>query len=101
MKILVTGARGQLGCEIVKCFERGYTELGKPEILEEKNELAKLDIDELDISDLGALLSLFEKERFDAVINCAAFTNVNLCETERDTAFKANAICPRIYYSIS
>ena len=39
--------------------------------------------------------SLFEKEKFDAVINCAAFTNVNLCETERDTAFKANAIGPR------
>lgn len=95
MKILVTGARGQLGCEIVKCFERGYTELGTPDVLKEKNELVTVDIDELDISKLDSVLAIFEKEKPDAVINCAAFTNVNLCETERETAFRANAIGPR------
>ncbi len=95
MKILVTGAKGQLGREICECFERGYTELGCPEILKKKNEIYPVDIDTLDISELSDVIALFEYEKFDAVINCAAFTNVNLCETERELAFKANAIGPR------
>lgn len=95
MKILITGAKGQLGKELAVCFERGYTELGTPDVLKEKNEIRLIDIDEIDISDLDAVVSLFEAERFDAVINCAAFTNVNLCESERELAFKANALGPR------
>lgn len=95
MNILVTGAKGQLGTEIRKCFERSYTELGVPEILKQKNNVRYVDIDELDIADMGALSSLFDEEKFDAVINCAAFTNVNACETEREIAFKANALGPR------
>ena len=95
MKILKTGAKGQLGREISECFKRGYTELGCPAILKEKNDIYLIDIDELDISKLSDVIALFEKERFDAVINCAAFTNVNLCETERELAFRANALGPR------
>ena len=95
MKILVTGAKGQLGREICECFERGYTELGCPDVLKKKNEIYPIYIYSVDISKLPDVLSLFESERFDAVINCAAFTNVNLCETERELAFKANAIGPR------
>jgi len=95
MKILITGAKGQLGTEIVKCFERGYTELGTPVVLKEKNEIYACDVDTLDITDTDAVIALFEKERFDAVINCAAYTNVNKCETERLLAFKVNAIGPR------
>ncbi|MBQ7333709.1 MAG: dTDP-4-dehydrorhamnose reductase [Clostridia bacterium] len=95
MKILVTGAKGQLGREICECFERGYTELGYLDVLKKKHEIYAVDIDTLDIAKLDDVLSLFESERFDAVINCAAFTNVNLCETERELAFKANAIGPR------
>ena len=95
MKILITGAKGQLGREIAACFERGYTELGCPEVLKNKNELRLIDIDEIDISKADEVNALFDSERFDAVINCAAFTNVNLCETERELAFRANAIGPR------
>ena len=95
MKILVTGAKGQLGTEILNCFERGFTELGTPDVLKEKNTVCGVDIDELDISDINAVCMLFEKGKYDAVINCAAYTNVNMCETERETAFKANALGPR------
>ncbi len=95
MKILVTGAKGQLGREICECFARGCTELGCPDILKEKHDIYPVDIDDVDISKLNDVLSLFEREKFDAVINCAAYTNVNLCETERELAFKANAIGPR------
>ena len=48
MKILVTGAKGQLGTEILNCFERGFTELGTPDVLKEKNTVCGVDIDELD-----------------------------------------------------
>lgn len=95
MKILITGAKGQLGTEIAKCFERGYTELGVPKILNQDNEVRLIDIDELDISDIESVRTLFTAEGYDAIINCAAYTNVNKCETERLLAFKANTIGPR------
>lgn len=95
MKILITGSKGQLGSELCCCLERGSTELGDiPEILKSAS-VSAVDIDTLDISDSAAVNVLLERERFDAVINCAAFTNVNACETERETAFKANAVGPR------
>lgn len=94
MKILITGARGQLGSELCRCFERGFTELGTPEILKHDNEITAVDMDELDISDKNAVEELFSEKCFDAVINCAAYTNVNGCETEPDTAFRANSIGP-------
>ena len=87
MKILVTGAKGQLGTEIRKCIERGYTELGVPSVLKSGVVADYVDIDSLDISDLGALCEAFAGKGYDAVINCAAFTNVNACETEREIAF--------------
>lgn len=95
MNILVTGAKGQLGTEIRKCFENGYTELGVPEILKQENNVRYIDIDELDISNLDALRLVFDEGKFDVVINCAAFTNVNACEAETEIAFKANALGPR------
>lgn len=95
MKVLITGARGQLGSELCRCFERGFTELGTPNILKRQNEITALDLPELDISDLNFVTELFEAKKFDAVINCAAYTNVNGCETETDTAFKANALGSR------
>lgn len=95
MKILITGCGGQLGTELCLCFERGFTELGKPDILKKKNEIFAADIDELDISDLAAVTEFIAAQRFDAIINCAACTNVNGCETNRDAAFKANALGPR------
>lgn len=95
MKILITGGRGQLGTELSKCFERGYTELGTPQLLNEKNEVRSIDVDELDITDITAVKSLFEREKYDAVINCAAYTNVDGCEAHRDDAFRVNALGPR------
>ena len=95
MKILITGSRGQLGTELCECFLRGFTELGVPDILKEKNEVTALDIDTLDISDYNAVKALFLAEKFGAVINCAAYTNVDGCEENADAAFNANALGPR------
>ncbi len=95
MNILVIGAKGQLGLEIMKCFERGCTELGTPEVLRGNNTVRGIDIDELDISDLTAVRRVVKDGAYDTLINCAAYTNVNKCETDRETAFLANAIGPR------
>lgn len=95
MNILITGGKGQLGTEIYKCFERGFTEIGVPDVLKEKNEVRAIDVDELDITDIKAVKELFESENYDAVINCAAYTDVDGCETNKDYAFKVNAIGPR------
>ncbi|MCC8043173.1 MAG: dTDP-4-dehydrorhamnose reductase [Oscillospiraceae bacterium] len=95
MKILITGSKGQLGTELTSCFIRGYTEIGTPEILKKENVVHSIDVDELDITDYNAVKALLERERYDVVINCAAYTNVDGCEENRDAAFKVNAIGPR------
>lgn len=95
MKILITGGKGQLGTEVLRCFERGATELGTPDLLKEKNEVRAIDVDELDIADMRAVRSFFRDNRYDAVINCAAYTNVDGCEEHRDDAFRVNALAPR------
>lgn len=95
MNILLVGAKGQLGTELTKCFERGRTEIGVPKVLLSENFVRGIDIDELDISDLSALRAVMSEKKYDAVINCAAYTNVNKCESEKDLAFRANSLGPR------
>lgn len=95
MNILITGGKGQLGTEIYKCFENKKTELGTPNILLEKNNVRSIDIDELDITDIVKVLYFFENNNIDCVINCAAYTNVDKCEADVESAFKVNALGPR------
>ena len=86
MNILIVGARGQLGRELSDCFARGYTAIGTPDILTQKNTVYETDIDELDIADLAALRRFAEGKAIDVIFNCAAYTNVDGCETNVDTA---------------
>ena len=95
MKILITGCKGQLGTEIQKQLRLGYSEIGSiPESLVGSSVTA-IDLDTLDLSDLSGVKSFVGDLRPDLIINCAAYTNVDGCETNRDTAFAANAIGPR------
>ena len=95
MKILITGCRGQLGTELQKQLKLGKSEIGPiPEALQGA-EVTAVDLPEVDISDLPATLAYMEELRPDVVLNCAAFTNVDGCETNHDTAFRANALGPR------
>lgn len=91
MKILITGADGQLGKELSLSFERGYTSLGVPPILKEENEIIKADLATLDITDRDRVMCFVKAHKPEVIINCAAFTNVNACESERDTAYNVNA----------
>nr|AIA87314.1 RmlD_sub_bind [uncultured Geobacter sp.] len=64
-------------------------------ILSKRHEVIGVCRDELDIADLDQVLSYFGQHSFDAVINSAAYTKVDQCETDFDNAFKANALGPR------
>jgi len=95
MKILITGSNGQLGSELRKIIKAGRSELG---IIPDNIRNARLlcvDIDDVNIEDMEAVKAMVDSFAPDVIINCAAFTNVNQCETDRETAFKANAIGPR------
>jgi len=95
MKILITGCKGQLGTEIQKQLRLGYSEIGPiPESLQNA-EIVAVDLPEVDISKLEPTLAYIEEVAPDVVVNCAAFTNVDGCETMHDVAFQANAVGPR------
>ncbi len=95
MKILITGANGQLGTELCNCLQNGKTELGNiaKELLNAK--VYKTDIDTLDITNLGEVMQFVKNTTPDVIISCAAYTNVDGCETNFDDAFKVNAIGAR------
>ena len=95
MKILITGCKGQLGRELQRQLREEGCVLGPlPERLQ-KATVIPVDVEELDITDREAVVAYVRRHQPDTVINCAAFTNVDGCETARDAAFKVNALGPR------
>jgi len=95
MKILITGSNGQLGSELRKIIKAGRSELGSIPDNVRNARLLCVDIDDVNIEDMEAVKAMVDSFAPDVIINCAAFTNVNQCETDRETAFKANAMGPR------
>lgn len=95
MKILITGAAGQLGTELQKQLAAGKSELGVLPAAYAGAEVRAIDLPELDIADRTATLTYIGEFAPDVIFNCAAFTNVDGCETQTDAAFRANALGPR------
>jgi dTDP-4-dehydrorhamnose reductase len=95
MKILITGAKGQLGTQIIKMLESKNSELGTLDLAYAKAEIIGAGSDVLDITNITAVRQYIRQLKPDVVINCAAYTNVDACETNIDLAFKVNAIGPR------
>jgi dTDP-4-dehydrorhamnose reductase len=83
VKILLTGANGQLGRELQKQYK------GKDV------ELILTDVAELDITDVNAVNKFVNEKRPEVIINCAAHTQVDKCEEQVDLAYKINAIGPK------
>ena len=78
MRLLVTGAGGQLGTDVVTaCTAAG-------------DEVIGLDRAALDITDRAAVRSAWEAHRPDVVINAAAYTAVDACETNEAVADSVN-----------
>ena len=83
-KIIVTGCNGQLGRAI------NLELAGNPEL-----EFVNTDVNELDITNIDEVLKLAREVKPYAIINCAAHTAVDACETDVDNAYRINAIGPR------
>lgn len=89
-KIMITGCNGQLGRALNQLYEKEQSiSLINTDVFQGEN------ITPLDITDVDAVLSFVREMRPDAIINCAAHTNVDKCETDIDNAYKINAIGPR------
>lgn len=95
MNILLTGAKGQLGSQIMNIIQSGASEIGKIPSAVAEAKITGIDIQDLDLTDLEAVRNYLKELRPDVVINPAAFTNVDACETNIDTAFKVNALAAR------
>lgn len=78
MKILVTGANGQLGREIAR--------------QNQEHKLILTDFDTLDITNGDRVTSYFRTVQPEAVIHCAAYTNVDGAESDADGAFRVNVV---------
>lgn len=76
MNVLVTGANGQLGNEMRRVDACGLT----------PHRYIFTDVAELDITDLAAIHALMEEEQVGAIVNCAAYTNVDKAEEDEATA---------------
>ncbi|MCX6279041.1 MAG: dTDP-4-dehydrorhamnose reductase [Bacteroidetes bacterium] len=80
MKLLVTGANGQLGNEIRK-LAYSYPNL----------DFLFTDLAELDITDENAIEQCVVAEKITVIINCAAYTAVDKAELDQDKAFLINS----------
>lgn len=92
MKIMITGCHGQLGNELQSILASGKSEIGKAPKALLGAEILPVDIDTLDISDMVAVSQYVSTNRPNIIINCAAMTNVDGCESDYETAFKVNAL---------
>ncbi len=92
MKIMITGCHGQLGNELQTILKSGRSEIGKISELYNDAEVLPVDIDTLDITDFKKLEEFICRNKPDIIINCAAMTNVDGCESMQDVAFKVNAL---------
>lgn len=82
MRIVVVGARGQLGCAVVHAAR-------------ERHDVVALDRSGLDISDADAVRATFRELKPDAVINCAAYNAVDAAEEHASDAIRGNAMAVR------
>jgi dTDP-4-dehydrorhamnose reductase len=79
MKILLTGAKGQLGIDINR-------------LLNNQHDIIAWDVDKLDITNLDAVMDATNLIKPDCIINSAAYTNVDACEENIDLAYRINVM---------
>jgi dTDP-4-dehydrorhamnose reductase len=86
-KVVIIGAGGRLGAALTRECRRHFR-------------LTTFDHTQLDLSDPREIHTKIDDLDFKILINAAAFTNVDLCERERDHAFRINAEAPRVLAEI-
>lgn len=90
MKLLVTGANGQLGNEL-RVLAESYPAL----------EFLFTDVAELDITDETAIQQCVISEKIEGIINCAAYTAVDKAESDQETAFLINSTAVGLLAKVS
>ena len=78
--ILITGSKGQLGTDCLDVFKDIPNVVG-------------VDLPEVDLSDYAQCLEVLDRIRPELIVNCAAYTAVDACETDK-SCWKANADLP-------
>ncbi len=103
IRVLVTGGQGQLGRDLGEVLAGGVPDGGVADdgsgILADltpgRCEVLSTDIDTLDVVDRGAVRSVVDGFRPDLVLHGGAYTAVDLCESDPDTAFAVNSMGTR------
>ena len=90
MNILVTGANGQLGNEMRLLAKETSDNYLFTDVVEQEGVETVL----LDITDLAAVRDVVRTHHIEAIVNCAAYTNVDAAETNEALAEKLNAAAP-------
>lgn len=85
MKVLVTGAGGGLGQDLVKAFDDGTA----------RYDLLAATRHELDLGDRDSILGAITSWEPDVIIHAGAWTAVDACESDPDKAFRVNALATR------
>ena len=85
MRVLVTGAQGQLGNDMVLCLERHPAHY----------QVFGFGRTELDITDVSQVIKTFKQVEPDVVIHTAAYTQVDQAEADRDRAYAVNTLGTR------
>lgn len=75
--ILITGADGQLGFQLKKIYS--------------KQQAYFAEFKDLDIANSNQIENLFKKSKFSGIINCAAFTAVDLAESQAEKCYEVNS----------
>ena len=86
-RIIVIGAKGRLGAALTREYQRAFS-------------VKAFARSQLDLGKLDQVRSTLSETEFDLLINCAALTNVDYCESNRDEAFLINAEAPRLLAEI-
>jgi dTDP-4-dehydrorhamnose reductase len=80
MKVVVTGAAGQLGQDVVR------------ELAKKNHDVYGADRSQLDITIEADVMSFIHEVKPDVILHCAAYTNVDAAEENEDTAYQVNAL---------
>jgi dTDP-4-dehydrorhamnose reductase len=87
MRIVILGAGGRLGAALVREYANKF-------------DITGFNHAQLDLTKPDRIRQKIASLPFDVLINCAAFTNVDLSETKRDEAFAVNAEAPKVLAEI-
>ena len=82
MRIIILGAGGRLGAALTREYR-------------EKFDVVAFNHSQLDLANVGEIHHNIDELKFDVLINTAAFTNVDLAESQREQAFAINADAPK------